>query len=766
MNSQGKKYNVSAMIWQMIVALLGEIGIVGALYTTHALYVNQFIVYGILCLMTIVFIIGIHIKKIGKIIIPIYDVVLIFILLLFGKRMIQGIVYLVNDIYDSIFNGKIVTPSPEQLEIIKVNEWLAVVMFCVVVTCLVCANIYYVRSVALSLIMVLPLVCVYTICLKIPPYPIWICCVTHVLCVSSMDEKSVCNVKFIIAMSAVISVVMLSLSNTKDYKRPQFFVQINNNILALINSNEYLANMTYFVDGLFGNGDGDVIENSVIYGSNGSHIGNIKGGQLGKVDEIKYEHQDIFTMRTPNIENHQYIAVFYGKKYIEDSNYWLRKETYEESDEYTNFLLNRVRAVPNWQRYLERTTGLEMKDNFYRFERTFSRRNIKDTSGVKINHEYYQGLQDISDGIINKEDDELIQIAQNEVMQFSKKANAIVNYNYLQISAPEKELIFNMAGQRSVMTLEQKMACIEYVKNFLQSNYSYTLSPGKIPEDKDFFEYFFNESKEGYCTYFATAATLMFRAYGIPARYVEGYAVPFDRIISSTYETNKDRYIVEVKDSDAHAWTQVYLYGIGWVNVDATPAGTGIASITQTNFPNTAQIDEDLDLIDEDDEDEKNEEIIDESDEDETLAPVLNTTTNITETNSFKGFILAVLIILLLGMGIAFYIVLRKRKINIILNSHNIIIIYNYLEKVMTKAGYLRPEYMEYESFGNYMEETNEFFRKMKFSQMCKMVTNVDLSGGRYVVGSKQTKEFAYKAKQLRKYMISNNISWYVRWLY
>ncbi len=61
MNNQEKKYNISIIIWQIIVALLGEIGIVGTLYTTKALYVNPYIVYSALCLMTIIFMIGIHI---------------------------------------------------------------------------------------------------------------------------------------------------------------------------------------------------------------------------------------------------------------------------------------------------------------------------------------------------------------------------------------------------------------------------------------------------------------------------------------------------------------------------------------------------------------------------------------------------------------------------------------------------------------------------------------------------------------------------------
>lgn len=770
MNNQEKKYNISIIIWQIIVALLGEIGIVGTLYTTKALYINPYIVYSILVLMTVVFVTGIHIKKIGKIMIPVFDGTLILILILFGKRMVQGVIYLVNDIYDSIFKGKIVTPSPEQLEIIKVNELLAILMFCIVVTFLVCANIYYVRSVALSLIMVLPLLCVYTICLKIPSCLIWIFCVTHVLCVSSMDEKMAYNVKFIIAMSAAISAIMLLITNTKEYKRPQIFAQMNVNILSFINSNEYLAEFSYFVDDMVGNTDGAGSslfgDNSVIYGNDFSYYQNIRGGELGKVDEIVYKNQDIFTMRTPNIGNHQYITIFYGKNYIEHSNYWTKRESYEICDEYTGFLLDRIKAIPGWKRYLEQT-GLEMQDNFYKFDRLFSKRNIKDTTGIKLNSEYYEKLQNISEGIINRDGDE-VQFAKNDsIVQTAKRADSAASYSYLQISAPHKELIFEAAGERSTATLELKMDCIEYVKNFLRNNYSYTLSPGKIPDGEDFFEYFLSESKEGYCSYFATAATLMFRAYGIPARYVEGYAVPFDRIIRSTYESNKDRYIVEVKDSDAHAWTQVYLNGIGWINVDATPAGTGIAPVNVTNFPNTGQVEDDLNLNN-DDEENQDDEVVDETDEAEAANPVLNINEeDVTQRNSFIGTIIITIVIavLILAVGTAFYIFMRKRKVNKIFSSCNIITMYNYLEKIMIKAGFLRPEYMEYESFGDYMEQTDSFFKRMKFSKMCNMVTNLDLSGGRYVVNTKQMKEFTYNAKQLRKYIV-RNISWYIRWLY
>ena len=58
---------------------------------------------------------------------------------------------------------------------------------------------------------------------------------------------------------------------------------------------------------------------------------------------------------------------------------------------------------------------------------------------------------------------------------------------------------------------------------------------------------------------FCTAATLMYRAFGIPARFTVGYAAP-------VYGGTADVY-----DKYAHAWTEIFVSGIGWVPVDATP---------------------------------------------------------------------------------------------------------------------------------------------------------------------------------------------------
>jgi transglutaminase-like putative cysteine protease len=73
----------------------------------------------------------------------------------------------------------------------------------------------------------------------------------------------------------------------------------------------------------------------------------------------------------------------------------------------------------------------------------------------------------------------------------------------------------------------------------------------------------------GHCEYFATAMVILARAAGIPARYVTGYLQG---------ERNRFSRRFVVRQSDAHAWAEVYFPGAGWVTFDATPAagrGTG-----------------------------------------------------------------------------------------------------------------------------------------------------------------------------------------------
>lgn len=94
-------------------------------------------------------------------------------------------------------------------------------------------------------------------------------------------------------------------------------------------------------------------------------------------------------------------------------------------------------------------------------------------------------------------------------------------------------------------------------------NYSYTYKPGKVPEDADFVDYFLFDNKQGYCTSFATAMAVLGRGVGIPTRYVEGFIVDY---------SDKDDIGYIVRNRSAHAWTEAYFEGVGWIPFEATPS--------------------------------------------------------------------------------------------------------------------------------------------------------------------------------------------------
>lgn len=122
---------------------------------------------------------------------------------------------------------------------------------------------------------------------------------------------------------------------------------------------------------------------------------------------------------------------------------------------------------------------------------------------------------------------------------------------------------------------EDGLKNVQKIADIFENDYTYTLMPGVTPEDKDFVNYFLDKTHKGYCTYFASSAVLILRRLGIPARYAGGYAVPTteeDNMYKKNNLSIPDMYQIDVNDSNAHAWVEVYVNNLGWVNADVTPS--------------------------------------------------------------------------------------------------------------------------------------------------------------------------------------------------
>ena len=105
---------------------------------------------------------------------------------------------------------------------------------------------------------------------------------------------------------------------------------------------------------------------------------------------------------------------------------------------------------------------------------------------------------------------------------------------------------------------------INRVQSYFRDNAVYTEKGGVEKTNAEFVKSFLAAPK-GFDSQFASVATLMFRYYGIPARYVEGYVVGHDDV--SKMRANKP-YGLPLKN--AHAWTEIYVDGYGWVPVEVT----------------------------------------------------------------------------------------------------------------------------------------------------------------------------------------------------
>ncbi len=131
--------------------------------------------------------------------------------------------------------------------------------------------------------------------------------------------------------------------------------------------------------------------------------------------------------------------------------------------------------------------------------------------------------------------------------------------DYLQLPTHIQKEIYDLAAaitQGCETPYEKAVA----IRDYLRRNYRYNLNVDAPPESVDFVAWFLIGEKQGYCTYFASAMTVLCRIAGVPARYVTGYvAMP------------NDSGITVVTGEHAHAWTEIYLNGFGWLEFDPTP---------------------------------------------------------------------------------------------------------------------------------------------------------------------------------------------------
>lgn len=97
------------------------------------------------------------------------------------------------------------------------------------------------------------------------------------------------------------------------------------------------------------------------------------------------------------------------------------------------------------------------------------------------------------------------------------------------------------------------------LEDYLRTHYNYNTNINLPPGQEGVSWFLFRSGYQGFCNYFATTMAIMARELGMPARVVAGY---------TSGKLDQKTHQMVVRGSDAHAWTQIYFAGYGWVNFE------------------------------------------------------------------------------------------------------------------------------------------------------------------------------------------------------
>ncbi len=397
---------------------------------------------------------------------------------------------------------------------------------------------------------------------------------------------------FGIALMLVGGIVTL-VKPEEDFEQNEFFPEFRNEARMFITEN---------------------IEDFRFFEGNNSPVSSIGGGALGHVESLTFSEEEVLKVTLPAIKDTVYIKGYIGANYTSkqweepDNNYTrlfksLRKVEYSPSvmvSEYLDALGNaQTLTGMKGSMKIEQLSELTLfefaplyPDLPYAYTPEFDD-TVKDIpEGTYI--DYYS----VPDEVFQVSDEYIREVLGDEFYANNLLYSDYVYDNYMEVNTPIADELITQWGRYPVDTADERYNVAYAIRNYLQNTCTYTTSPGKVPDDEDFVEYFLKETKEGYCTYFATAAVMMFRSAGIPARYVEGYS--FNVTGREDITEYKSTYVfngvggerltgyceINVLDSDAHAWVEFYIDGIGWVDFEVTPGNSAIGSAQEKSDGN------------------------------------------------------------------------------------------------------------------------------------------------------------------------------------
>lgn len=243
-----------------------------------------------------------------------------------------------------------------------------------------------------------------------------------------------------------------------------------------------------------------------------------------------------------------------------------------------------------------RNSGIVATSNNNKINRKLDVKYVNDNYKQTIEPYYNSGSKNFSKGDDGKKTYNIEYIEQADMQsEWREKSNEKYNttvrdYKNVQqlykaamtpiYSAVSKSLVPRLTSYVQANPLTSLSDKTTFIMYTLLSNTRYTRTPGVMLGSSDIAEDFLFNAQRGYCVHYATVATIMYRLYGVPARYVCGY-----RLSAEDFkETDQSTYVAEVSDKKMHAWTEIFIDNYGWVPVDVTPASDGSCAVSYPGY--------------------------------------------------------------------------------------------------------------------------------------------------------------------------------------
>lgn len=332
----------------------------------------------------------------------------------------------------------------------------------------------------------------------------------------------------------------------------------------------------------------DSMENIYLLGVTGlfnsyQTTGGLRSGRLGGVNSVRLDYETDLTLEfVPYTYDRIYLKSFVGGEYIPYQNHWgsIYAPMYDVHDksvwnrETTELLATGYAAAsPDYARGIMKVKNVAAPNEVYApyySEGTLIRDSLDPilreiVRGTEISYVFYPLLTD----------------------HLPQNTGLLQDDFWLAVPAQNQDVVAAFCEKAALSGSTQEI--ISQLQDYFQQNFPYTLSPGATPRNRDFVNYFLAEKQKGYCAHFASSAVLILRHMGIPARYVEGYAVDAMEVAQDATLTDQnvadyyDGYSpleqnsvvsYDASDGNAHAWVEVYDESIGWYPVEFTPYQT------------------------------------------------------------------------------------------------------------------------------------------------------------------------------------------------